>query len=1016
MRFLKSKAQKALVTAVTMSLVMGVCGSAMAAPWYYGKSDNTFFAGSGGSRPSPEVTKGFKGVLDGVEIKEASNTYGGYSETANTEVSSNTITISGGKFNTYISGGYSTSSGSVTNNTVNILGGTFEENTLVYGGFSSSGFAINNTVCIGGRFDDTGKIVEQGKIDAPNLTVIAGGGSKSSGNTVKVLSVGNTIKKLYTTGYTQNLEFYVPNTVKDNDVMLNVKDGIALSGVESFNTIISPDEYIKDTTITLLSSESSIYGVNTDALYINGKKEEPIKVDRLNKDIQAAMGYDVTKNAINLTTMYKLINDTNVAEDIRLGGRLDLNEKTLNMQQDEKETAQYNTVTVKKLIGTGNLDIDVDLAGGQNDMIKITGEETNKATINLNSIIVRTELDGEDRTVENKVTVIDDNAAGITLNLKDLSVKTATTDYIYTFTKGSENGKLNVTKESTASIVDFIQGKKKYAEIYTYALNKDEAAKGNLGATKRTGDNKVLNLKFNKDISLSGNNEFKGVTVADGYTLKLNGVDRAPGKVTDFKVAAATVEKNGTLDVANIQFTSNEKDIVNNGTLKLAGANDINDISGTGAMFVNGGRTEISEGLTQGQINIENNAKLVVTGTTNIKGLNMDKDAAFEQKDGDFVLDGSFTNAADVTLTNLGGRDGYKDLATAKNKITGQLTNNGKLTLDNTFLTVRYFEGNEVDIKNGGKLFVPENVFDGEATVDMDGRRQAKSPNEDVIDSMSSAVSFGRIEINDIRKRMGDVRQIKDTKGIWARSENGKLEGMGVDAKFHKFQIGSDNAVSDKWRVGGAVSYTNSNAHYNRGSNSIKNYSGAAYGMYTGKDGEFVDVIARVGMNKTSLNFTAGGLNQKGDLDRVAFALSTEVGKTFAMKNNFYIEPQVELTYSYSGSDDFNSNGYRYDMDSSDSFIGRLGFTLGYKNANRGGVYTRLSWLREFSGDNKLTVSDGVITKSYSNDGKESWGEWAIGGQIQASKATYIYADAEKTFGANVNEKYRVNVGLRYSF
>lgn len=1104
MKFLKNKAQKALMAAVTMSLVLGMSGSAMAENWF-GHSDNSW-----GDDSNP-ASSNFVGVWDGTKDPKLFNLYGALAKKG--DASSNVVTFTGGTMICNLIGGAS-SNGSAIKNTVNINGGTFAKNYKIYGGLSGGVSASENTVNInGGAFatedytsvyggfcgygSASNNIVCIGvQINAPTLTVYGGYGKTSSNNTVKFLSKakGSTIYELKST---QKLEFTVLDDVKDNDVILNVKSGVNLSDVVWVNTNISTEKYIPGTTISLLSSEYSVSGLSTDALYINGEKavEKTITVDGLNKDIQAAMGYDVTKNAINFTTMYKLINDTNVAEDIKLGGRLDLNGKTLNMQQDEEATGdavKYNTVEAKKLIGTGNLAIDVDLAKGQNDKIHITGSEENNATINLKSIIVRTELDGEDRTENDKVTVISSETPeglnGITLNLKDLSVKTATTDCIYTFTQGSA-GKLNVTKESSASIVDFIQGNKKYADIATYALNKDETAKGDLDTTKRTGDNKVLNLEFNENISLSGNNKFKGVTVADGYTLMMNGVDGAPGNVTGFKDAAVT--NNGTLEVANIKFVSNDKDIVNNGALNLAGANAINDISGTGAMFVNAGTTEISKGLTQGQINIKNNGKLVVTGTTNIKGLNMDKEAAFEQKDGNFVLDGSFTNAADVTLSNLGGSDvDYKALETAKNKVTGKLTNNGAFTLKNTYLTVTDFEGADVNVVGdsllyiinvkapveltagsiinnlfkaekveealtvkenpedsgkrvavassfdkalveieakgidefakfvgNGKLIVPEGMLDGETTFDANGVHKKKGATNDVVDSLAEAVSFARVEMNDIRKRMGDVRQVKETKGIWARNENGKLEGAGMDSKFHKFQIGTDKAISEKWRVGGAVSYTNGNTHYNHGSNSNKTYSGAAYGMYTGSNGEFVDVIARVGVNKSKLNFNAGGVQQHGDLDRIAFALSAEAGKTFELNNNLYVEPQAELTYTRSGSDEFTSNGAKYNLKGSDSFIGRAGFTLGYKAPeNRGGVYTRLSWLHEFAGDKTLVASNAGITKTYENAGSDTWLEWAVGGQINTSKATYIYADVEKTFNAKVNEKYRVNVGLRYSF
>ncbi|MCQ2374133.1 MAG: hypothetical protein MJ050_08650, partial [Phascolarctobacterium sp.] len=200
MKFLKNKAKKALMAAVTMSLVMGVCGSAMAGNTYCGQNDGTWGTAA-------QATTGFTGVWDdksGVDNNgEAAGVFGVLSKSS--AVSSNTVTILGGSMDyfygaqlledfdaslnvvtvngnaTFRSGVCCASSGGAAlyntfninggnfngvvcgaeayrrnaeGNIVNISGGTLEPLTkktqAVYGGYSYSGIAKGNIVNISG--------------------------------------------------------------------------------------------------------------------------------------------------------------------------------------------------------------------------------------------------------------------------------------------------------------------------------------------------------------------------------------------------------------------------------------------------------------------------------------------------------------------------------------------------------------------------------------------------------------------------------------------------------------------------------------------------------------------------------------------------------------------------------------------------------------------------------------------------------------------------------------------------
>ncbi|MBQ8828825.1 MAG: autotransporter outer membrane beta-barrel domain-containing protein, partial [Burkholderiaceae bacterium] len=263
------------------------------------------------------------------------------------------------------------------------------------------------------------------------------------------------------------------------------------------------------------------------------------------------------------------------------------------------------------------------------------------------------------------------------------------------------------------------------------------------------------------------------------------------------------------------------------------------------------------------------------------------------------------------------------------------------------------------------------------------------------------------------RKRLGDVRAAEGKNGAWVRYDGGKMSGKGLDNDFHKLQIGFDTAVNNAWRLGGALSYTKGDVDGQKTSADTDAYSLAAYGVWSGEKGQFVDVIARVAKLDTELN--ARSFSGK-KLDQTGLSLSGEFGWRFDLSNTVYVEPTVEATYTYINSDEFQGKA-KYDVDSMDSLTTKLGVAAGLKCPNgKGSAYVRAGLVHEFLGDGKLTVTGANRQASFKTDGKDTWVEYAVGGQYHINKSTYVYGDIERTSGAKIDEDWRANVGLRYAF
>ena len=274
---------------------------------------------------------------------------------------------------------------------------------------------------------------------------------------------------------------------------------------------------------------------------------------------------------------------------------------------------------------------------------------------------------------------------------------------------------------------------------------------------------------------------------------------------------------------------------------------------------------------------------------------------------------------------------------------------------------------------------------------------------------------INRIMMNDVRKRMGDIRSAEGTHGAWVRYNGGEMSGRGIENDFNMIQVGFDTMPgADAPRFGVAFSYANSEAEDGYGTADMDAYSLAAYATKFYDNGMFVDVIGRLAKIDTDLD----NVGMTGKMDNLAVSLSGEFGWRFDVTKSLYVEPAVEATYTYMDSDEFTLGQGEYELESTDSFIGRAGIAAGFKcPANKGDVYVRAAVAHEFLGDATMNSSiNGNRALAVELDGKDTWVEFGLGANFNVNESTYVYADVERTEGAAIDEDWRANVGVRFAF
>jgi len=325
-------------------------------------------------------------------------------------------------------------------------------------------------------------------------------------------------------------------------------------------------------------------------------------------------------------------------------------------------------------------------------------------------------------------------------------------------------------------------------------------------------------------------------------------------------------------------------------------------------------------------------------------------------------------------------------------------------------------EGTTLKLNESGIYGETTAELDAEGNVDKDTIKQKKNELMDAALQQATVtmVSLDKILTNDVRKRLGDIRSDKNTTGVWMRWDGGKLKGdSGLTNNFNTIQIGGDTKAAKNCRIGFAGSFTHGDTEFSRGNGELEGFSFALYGTWMGDNGMFADVVARLGKFSTEMNVE--GL--KGDMDNRVASLSGEYGWRFNVCDQFFVEPQVELAYTYVSSDDLQLGDARFAFDSVDSLTGRAGVVAGWNLPDeRGNVYARASVVQQFMGDAKISGSVNGKGNIQEIDGEDTWLEYGIGANVKLSDSTYLWADVERTEGADIEEEWRGTVGVRFSF
>lgn len=342
-------------------------------------------------------------------------------------------------------------------------------------------------------------------------------------------------------------------------------------------------------------------------------------------------------------------------------------------------------------------------------------------------------------------------------------------------------------------------------------------------------------------------------------------------------------------------------------------------------------------------------------------------------------------------------------------KITQEDKNNAATELPEIlYPTGAHVEQNPGGIDDGGKGTVND-----DGTVDID--EIIKNPDVFGTEEVGAlGLISWRNELDDMNKRLGELRDSKGEHGVWVRMVRGENDYKSLNSQYNTYQLGYDEKLSTDphWTLGAAFSYTDGDGGYNTGSYEMDHKTLTLYGSKLNDDGSYIDIVGKYSRLNHDLRNTWGD----GEYDANGYSIGVEVGKRFQQGNGFWIEPQAQLTYGHVGSANYTAGDIKVAQDGMESLIGRAGVRFG-KDLDNGNIYLRASYLYDFDGETGVTLTNAEgRERSFDQDLGGGWCEVGIGTNINLSDATHLYFDIEKTYGGDITTDWKWNAGIRYSF
>ncbi|EOD1518090.1 temperature-sensitive protease autotransporter hemagglutinin Tsh/Hbp, partial [Escherichia coli] len=316
---------------------------------------------------------------------------------------------------------------------------------------------------------------------------------------------------------------------------------------------------------------------------------------------------------------------------------------------------------------------------------------------------------------------------------------------------------------------------------------------------------------------------------------------------------------------------------------------------------------------------------------------------------------------------------------------------------------------------------------DGKKEWVLDGYQVARNDGQGKAAATFMHISYNNFitEVNNLNKRMGDLRDINGEAGTWVRLLNGSGSADGgFTDHYTLLQMGADRKHelgSMDLFTGVMATYTDTDASADLYSGKTKSWGGGFYASGLFRSGAYFDVIAKYihNENKYDLNFAGAG---KQNFRSHSLYAGAEVGYRYHLTDTTFVEPQAALVWGRLQGQTFNWNDSGMDVsmrrNSVNPLVGRTGVVSGKTFSGKDWSLTARAGLHyEFD----LTDSADVHLKDAAgehqiNGRKDSRMLYGVGLNARFGDNTRLGLEVERSAFGKYNTDDAINANIRYSF
>lgn len=509
-------------------------------------------------------------------------------------------------------------------------------------------------------------------------------------------------------------------------------------------------------------------------------------------------------------------------------------------------------------------------------------------------------------------------------------------------------------------------------------------------------------------LALTGNNTYKGASIAAGGTLQIDGsvagdaYSEGAGTIAGSGTIKGSLYNNGAVEAGSWGAVSDKDDII---TLDVGG-----NFIGNGVINVN------TDGEQYGIIN--------VLGTADVSLMSL-KAGTFAAPDlQDTILTVDKTSGTLKGAENLSGAfSGMLNSNVTQNdneiKLTTSVSNNAGIngarfnafnSLYNNLTKSEQQEMQRLYALNNGSLNNAVNELSQSESMHLELARDA-------------------IQNRDMRQAVARQQHLDRDEGLWAITGKnwGETDG-GITRHSYKLTLGKDFYNTDNTYMGALFAYSDNSIGGNSADGEYKNYSLGIYGGSKNSPGTVTGYVS-YGVQDNELTrhlgsaFSHSGMGSKLESDYDSSVIG--VGAKYAYdlhygKEGWHVSPYAALDYAHYKQDSFKESGSVYGVHSggfSDNYLtgelgfdfnreednGKYGFTLAYKRILEGDTLDadfafakggNGFGVQSIDGSKNHIVATAYISTKLSD-------KWEIGGTLQ-----HDWSSTDRDLSAAVNLNY----------